>query len=102
MRAAGRISFFRVFEGESSRTILVGMFLALLQLVKAQVIRVEQEEAFGDIELRYVPEEERREPWEEPPVAGAETRHEEADDLELSDPPQVADAGPRPEAPAAG
>ena len=66
VRASARISFLDAFEGETSRAILVGMFLALLELVKRQVVRVEQEEAFGEIWLTYVPEEERPKDEQEP------------------------------------
>ncbi len=54
VRAAGRIMFSRVFEGKADRLLLIGMFLALLELVRRQVIRAEQESAFGEIWLTYV------------------------------------------------
>jgi len=71
VRAAGRLSFASVFEGDFSRMMLIGMFLAVLELVKQQVLRVEQEEAFGEIRLTFVPEHERIK-YEDEPAPGAE------------------------------
>ena len=59
MRAAGRLTFAGVFQGQVTRLRLIGTFIALLELVKQQAIRVEQPEAFGEIWLTYVPPEER-------------------------------------------
>jgi segregation and condensation protein A len=59
MRTAGRMTFTAVFQGQVTRLRLIGMFIALLELVKQQAIRVEQSEAFGEIWLTYVPPEER-------------------------------------------
>ena len=59
MRAAGRLTFAAVFQGQVTRLRLIGMFIALLELVKQQAIHVEQSEAFGEIWLTYVPPEER-------------------------------------------
>jgi hypothetical protein len=59
VRAAGRLTFVSVFQGQVTRLRLIGTFIALLELVKQQAIRVEQPEAFGEIWLTYVPPEER-------------------------------------------
>ena len=59
LRTAGRITFFDAFEEHESRPMLVGMFFAVLELARLQVLRVEQEENFGEIWLTYVPPEER-------------------------------------------
>jgi len=56
---AGRLLFVELFEGERSRPILFGMFLALLELCKLFVARAEQPEPFGEIWMIYVPAEER-------------------------------------------
>ena len=47
---------------------MVGMFLAILELVKQQVLCVEQEASFGEIWLSYIPEEERQAFDDEPPL----------------------------------
>jgi segregation and condensation protein A len=59
LRAEGRTNFFSLFQGEASRVRMIGMFLALLELVKQQALRIEQDETFGDIYITYVPPEER-------------------------------------------
>ena len=72
VRAAGRLTFAGVFQGQVTRLRLIGTFIALLELVKQQVIRVEQAEAFGEIWLTYVPPEERvQAPPPLPPRAAA-------------------------------
>ena len=60
LRRLGRVSFLRLFEGAVTRAQLVATFIALLELVKRQAIRVEQGQPFGEIWLTYVPEEERQ------------------------------------------
>jgi segregation and condensation protein A len=73
LRTVGRANFFSLFEGQASRVRIVGTFLALLELVKQQALRVEQEAAFGDIWIVYVPPGERA-AWDapEPPIRPAE------------------------------
>jgi len=88
VRAAGRLTFAAVFQGQVTRLRLIGTFIALLELVKQQAIRVEQPEAFGEIWLTYVPPEERvqaaplsPEPMPESPAPEAPAETEEpADD----------------------
>jgi segregation and condensation protein A len=89
VRAAGRLSFAGVFKGQATRPRLIGAFIALLELVRQQVIRMEQSEAFGEIWLTYVPPEERAqataplppEPTPESPAPEAPAEPEEpADD----------------------
>ncbi len=44
-----RIAFEGLFEGESTRMQQVGMFLALLELIRHEQVRVEQQSLFGEI-----------------------------------------------------
>jgi len=103
-REAGRIAFADVFQGEWNRSVLVGMFLALLELVKQQVLRVEQESIFGEIVLAYVPEDERvvieeppaseeppPEESDQPPLPVEDAWDEESLDMDLPDVPDVSD-----------
>jgi len=87
VRAAGRLTFAAVFQGQVTRLRLIGTFIALLELVKQQAIRVEQPEAFGEIWLTYVPPEERVQAAPLPP---------EQTPAEAAPPPE----SPAPEAPA--
>jgi len=102
VREAGRMAFADLFEGEWNRSVLVGMFLALLELVKQQVLRVEQESIFGEIVLAYVPEEERvvyeespsaeeppPEESDQPPLLVEDAWDEESLDMDLPDVPDV-------------
>ena len=47
-----RLAFFEVFSPPRTRARLVGIFLAVLELIKSRLVTVEQGEAFGDIWLR--------------------------------------------------
>jgi len=59
VRGAGRMTFMEVFRGRTSRALLIGLFLALLELARRGAIRVVQEEPFGEIWVSHVPPEER-------------------------------------------
>ncbi|MBN1436900.1 MAG: segregation/condensation protein A [Sedimentisphaerales bacterium] len=45
------LTFAAVFEGRSSKIEMVGLFLALLELIRQKLLRIEQEKTFGDIYL---------------------------------------------------
>jgi len=60
VRTAGRMSFSQAFNSNADRLHMAGTFLAILELVKQQVLRVEQNQAFDEIWLTYVPEDERQ------------------------------------------
>ena len=78
------------------------MFLALLELVRRQVIRVEQADPFGEISVTYVPPGERQvvEPPTSTPEEAAPERGDDAEawqadeltDIEMPDVPQAEDA----------
>jgi len=44
-----RVTFAGLFEGESTRMQQVGLFLALLELIRHERVRVQQQELFGEI-----------------------------------------------------
>lgn len=46
-----KIKFLHLFRGPQSRLDIVVMFLAMLELIKRQIIHVKQENLFGDIEI---------------------------------------------------
>ncbi len=58
VRRAGRASFLDLCSG-LDRVAIIVTFLAVLELVRRERIRVAQDQAFGDIELLAVPEEDR-------------------------------------------
>jgi segregation and condensation protein A len=52
LQVEGSMSFERIFESRESRLALVGLFLAILELIKAQLIWAEQTQGTGQILLR--------------------------------------------------
>ncbi|MFH1616168.1 MAG: segregation/condensation protein A [Planctomycetota bacterium] len=53
----GPMSFERLFVGDKNRLVLVGMFLALLELIRAKLIWVEQPAPFAPIYIRALTDE---------------------------------------------
>ena len=45
----GPMPFSRIFEGRSRQMEMIGLFLALLELIRQGIVRVEQDEPFGQI-----------------------------------------------------
>ena len=52
----GPLEFSRIFEGRSSRSELVGLFLAMLELVRRRKILASQDENFGEIMIHWNPD----------------------------------------------
>ena len=59
-----RLTFFQAFENHTDRVMLVGMFFAILELARQQVLALDQDEPFGEIWLSYIPPEERDDIYE--------------------------------------
>lgn len=57
VEAVGRLGFAEVFSPPRHRGRLLGLFLAILELVKGRVIGLEQSEPFGEIHLVWIGEE---------------------------------------------
>lgn len=66
LRECGRLSFSQVFDPPHTRGRLLGLFLAMLELIKSRTIAVEQERAYGEPWLSLAP------PPAEPAVPAAE------------------------------
>jgi segregation and condensation protein A len=49
LAARGRMAFRELFEPGQHKSALIGMFLAVLELVRHHGVRVEQDDSFGDI-----------------------------------------------------
>ncbi|MGA2093289.1 MAG: segregation/condensation protein A, partial [Sedimentisphaerales bacterium] len=45
LQTEGPADFARIFEGRASRLVMVGLFLAILELIRSQLIRAEQSQA---------------------------------------------------------
>ncbi len=57
IRQKKEMRFFELFEEDYTRSEIINTFLALLELLKKQVISAQQEESFGDIKLTLKDEE---------------------------------------------
>ena len=66
VRSEQRVDFTSLFDGETIRSKIVGMFLAVLELVRHHGYRAEQQDEFGEIVLR-------------PPLTEAEAKQESLD-----------------------
>lgn len=52
LQKEGQMNFERIFEPRDSRLVLVGLFLAILELIRSQLIWAEQNQETGKISLR--------------------------------------------------
>jgi segregation and condensation protein A len=52
----GRASFFAFLNGARTRLDIVVTFLAILELIKQQIVKANQEKTFGEIELEPIQE----------------------------------------------
>lgn len=52
LQRQGSLTFRQVFEGRAERTEIVGLFLAMLELIRQNQVVVQQETVFGEIRLR--------------------------------------------------
>ncbi len=57
LQREGNMTFERLFEGRTNRLVLIGMFLALLELVRNKLITAEQDDHGGAIYLRAITDE---------------------------------------------
>ncbi|HEX3355607.1 MAG TPA: segregation/condensation protein A, partial [Tepidisphaeraceae bacterium] len=56
----GRLSLRQLIAGRHSRSEMIGVFLALLELIREKKILVQQAEALGEVEIIEAPEEHKR------------------------------------------
>ncbi len=56
MRRPERLSATQLFERQRSRSAMICLFLAILELVKRRAVELTQGEAFGDIGLQRGPD----------------------------------------------
>jgi segregation and condensation protein A len=57
LQTEGPVTFKRLFESRPNRLVMVGVFLALLELIRGKLVWVEQEAATGDLYLRSLTDE---------------------------------------------
>jgi len=56
LRGEGSLTFARLFEGRTSRSEIVGLFIALLELVRQKKVFAAQDETFGEITVQLNPD----------------------------------------------
>jgi segregation and condensation protein A len=57
VQTEGAMMFEKIFQGKSNRMVLMGLFLALLELIRARLVWVEQAEQLDSIYLRALTDE---------------------------------------------
>ena len=57
LQSDGAMSFERIFEGKKNKLVLIGLFLAILELVRERLVTAEQSEENGAIYLRALTDE---------------------------------------------
>jgi segregation and condensation protein A len=72
LRTVESVSFYEFFRERLDKARIIGIFLALLELIKQRKIRAEQSEAFGDIRIRLRTDEPEPAPDHAPPAETAE------------------------------
>ena len=60
LRREKRVTLRQLVEGRASRSEMIGVFLALLELIREKKILVHQAEALGELVIESAPEEHRR------------------------------------------
>src|SRR5262249_5210168 len=60
LRREGKLSFRHLLEGRKSRSEMIGVFLALLELIREKKVLVQQTEDGRDIQIDEAPEEHRK------------------------------------------
>lgn len=73
LQREGPLTFRKVFEGRTQRSEIVGMFIAMLELIRQKQIIISQDGIFGEIHLFINPN-----PPKERPADFAMTPHDEA------------------------
>ena len=56
LRETGEVKFTSLFEADMHKSVLIGIFLAILELVRHHKVRVRQEQLFGEIDLIVEPD----------------------------------------------
>ncbi|MFA5865808.1 MAG: segregation/condensation protein A [Phycisphaerae bacterium] len=93
LQREGPLAFSRIFEGRNRRTEMIGLFLAMLELIRQGLIRIEQDELLGEIYLFLnvdLPDEtpqaqQEQTPPPPPELALHETVEEEDDEMKIFD-----------------
>ncbi|RMF77911.1 MAG: chromosome segregation protein ScpA [Planctomycetota bacterium] len=93
LKIDGPCTFQSLFSGRSSRAEVVGLLLALLELIRNRCVRAEQEKEFGTIYLFLLEEVDEREEFEEPSASAdhdaEDAEHDAVESSGAPSPPQI-------------
>jgi segregation and condensation protein A len=88
LQREGPMPFSRIFQGKTRKTEIIGLFLAMLELIRQGMIRIEQDQPFAEIYLFLKAELPEDEQDNQPPVSDAEA---ESDALAPAEEPTTED-----------
>ena len=57
LQTDGPMTFQRIFESAANKVVMIGLFMALLELIREKLVWVEQDGSFGNLYLRALTEE---------------------------------------------
>ena len=73
MQTESQMNFERIFESGANRVVMIGLFLALLELIRERLVAVEQSEPLAPIYLRSLTDEPAEQAVQKAILATAET-----------------------------
>jgi hypothetical protein len=89
LQSEGRMSFERIFESGGNRLIMIGLFLALLELIREKLVWAEQRANSSSIYLRSLTEEPAEEAVQTAILALAEAEGERSTDSKRHEKPAI-------------
>ena len=90
LQTEGPISFERIFESRANRAVMIGLFLALLELIRERLVWVEQPASSMQLYLRSLTDEPAEEAVQKAVLAAAETGPEQYPQTRQQKQPSVA------------
>lgn len=96
VRREGRVLFRQLMEGRSGRSEMIGVFLALLELIRQKRVIIFEDDHEDDIVVIEAPEEHRRAAFEQPPAhaAGDDATRDRPDEPAVTGEPPAAEPSP--------
>ena len=85
LQTEGAMSFVRIFQGKKNKIVMIGLFLAVLELVREKLITAEQAKPNMPIYLRALTEESAEQAVHNAIIAQAEQKTEAGDDYQRKD-----------------
>jgi len=89
LQTQGPMSFERIFESKTSRIVMVGLFLALLELVREKLVQVKQQGSSEQLYLRSLADEPAEQAVQKAIIASAEVDNEQVAKTQLRDQPPI-------------